>query len=160
MKYCPHCKENKSDDLFGKNKLTKDGLQWECRGCRRSMDKAYRDKHRVKRRIAAREYDTAHREENKARRCRNRTKEKSRAYWASCSPEIRQREITRHALQHAIRVGHIQKPDICQDCGAAARLHGHHEDYSRPFDVDWVCVPCHGKRHQEVFDAREEEGGE
>ena len=27
-------------------------------------------------------------------------------------------------------------------------LHGHHEDYSQPLEVVWLCAPCHGLRHR------------
>lgn len=36
---------------------------------------------------------------------------------------------------------------VCSDCGAAGRLHRHHEDYARPLDVVLLCPVCHGKRH-------------
>lgn len=41
MKYCPKCKQEKSKELFYKNKNTKDGLSSYCRVC---MCKIYKDK--------------------------------------------------------------------------------------------------------------------
>lgn len=41
MKYCPKCKQEKSKELFYKNKNTKDGLSSYCRIC---MCKIYKDK--------------------------------------------------------------------------------------------------------------------
>ena len=43
--------------------------------------------------------------------------------------------------------GNLRVPSKCQVCGAKAKLHGHHEDYSKPLEVTWVCRPCHRKIH-------------
>ncbi len=37
-------------------------------------------------------------------------------------------------------------PGPCADCGGAWE-HMHHEDYSKPREVTWLCKPCHGQRH-------------
>ena len=37
----------------------------------------------------------------------------------------------------------------CATCGAE-RVEMHHEDYSRPLDVVWLCRPCHLERHREM----------
>lgn len=34
----------------------------------------------------------------------------------------------------------------CEICGSV-EVHKHHEDYSRPLDVRWLCVPCHSEIH-------------
>lgn len=50
---------------------------------------------------------------------------------------------------NAVRDGILLKPVSCQICGATdRRLHGHHEDYSRPLEVIWVCPPCHREFHK------------
>lgn len=58
------------------------------------------------------------------------------------------------ALKRAIAQGRITKPKVCEKCGrnpgvasdGRSLLHGHHDDYSRPLDVLWICNKCH-KRH-------------
>jgi hypothetical protein len=49
------------------------------------------------------------------------------------------------AVHQAVRAGHLVKSDRCEICGepAAKPLHGHHDDYSQPLAVRWVCRPCH-----------------
>lgn len=53
-------------------------------------------------------------------------------------------------LRNAVAAGKIVKPTTCQDCGKEGRIQAHHHDYSKPFDVIWVCQKCHGKRHRMV----------
>jgi len=43
----------------------------------------------------------------------------------------------------------LPKPETCQHCGnIPKKLHGHHEDYSKPFDVIWLCFSCHRHEHK------------
>src|SRR5690606_539154 len=43
--------------------------------------------------------------------------------------------------------GTIVLPEACEDCGEKGiELTGHHEGYSKPLDVVWLCRACHGAR--------------
>lgn len=53
----------------------------------------------------------------------------------------------RRKLQTAVKTGKIIKPLICDTCKENKVLQGHHEDYSKPLDVMWLCSKCHAKRH-------------
>ena len=59
-----------------------------------------------------------------------------------------QKERARAALRRAVRAGTIERgpcadgPDGCE-----GQVDGHHEDYSRPLDVVWVCKRHHLERH-------------
>lgn len=62
------------------------------------------------------------------------------------------KQYARAALHTAIKNGTIVKPTRCERCGNLANyLEGHHHDYSKPLDVEWLCRPCHDI---ESFDAR------
>ena len=53
----------------------------------------------------------------------------------------------RNAVSNGIRDGKIERGTECFFCGATAKLHAHHQDYSKPLDIFWLCPPCHGKLH-------------
>ena len=53
----------------------------------------------------------------------------------------------RNAVNNALRNGRIEKGNDCFFCGSQTKLQAHHQDYSRPLDVFWLCPPCHGKLH-------------
>lgn len=47
-------------------------------------------------------------------------------------------------VANAIRTGVLKKPKKCSLCPRKnTRIHGHHEDYNKPLEVDWVCASCH-----------------
>lgn len=53
-------------------------------------------------------------------------------------------------LGNAVRSGRIKKPAECSRCGVIPprrQLHGHHDDYAKPLDVEWICSGCHGLEH-------------
>ncbi len=57
------------------------------------------------------------------------------------------KERARSRVRDAIRYGKLIKPDSCQRCGKptpANLLDGHHHDYSKPLEVEWLCRSCHG----------------
>lgn len=57
------------------------------------------------------------------------------------------KHAARTALARAVKVGKVERPIHCGDCGILGPTHGHHEDYDKPLDVVWLCRACHAKRH-------------
>ncbi|AEM62927.1 endonuclease [Vibrio phage phiVC8] len=53
----------------------------------------------------------------------------------------------RNAVNNAIRDGRLVKADQCNRCLETEGLHGHHHDYDKPLDVEWLCVNCHLQEH-------------
>ena len=51
-------------------------------------------------------------------------------------------------VQKAILSGRLVR-EPCSRCGAP-KAQAHHEDYSKPLDVAWLCRKCHKQRHREL----------
>jgi len=47
----------------------------------------------------------------------------------------------------AIKKGTMTRPDVCEDCGGGHYIEGHHDDYSKPLSVRWLCAACHKQHH-------------
>lgn len=63
------------------------------------------------------------------------------------------RDRARWRLSQAVYRGAIVKPTKCEGCAAelaAEKIHGHHDDYNKPFDVRWLCRICHGLAHRRL----------
>ena len=48
----------------------------------------------------------------------------------------------RKDVYQAIKSGKLT-PQPCELCGSNENIEGHHNDYSKPLDVKWVCRSCH-----------------
>lgn len=65
----------------------------------------------------------------------------TRSYRAKYPERVRANQI----LRDAVAAGVIKKPKWCQRCKHRPVHGGHHEDYDKPLDVDWLCWRCHNK---------------
>jgi len=63
-------------------------------------------------------------------------------------PGWRVQEKARGEVQRAIKAGRMQRLP-CEVC-AATPTEAHHEDYSKPLDVVFLCKKHHTKRHAEI----------
>lgn len=46
-----------------------------------------------------------------------------------------------------IRRGRAQRPSTCEQCGKTCRPDAHHDDYSQPDQVRYLCRSCHMRHH-------------
>jgi len=58
------------------------------------------------------------------------------------------RKVAHSAVSNAIRDGRLTRK-ACEICGAES-VHAHHDDYSRPLDVRWLCPVCHARVHLDM----------
>lgn len=65
--------------------------------------------------------------------------------WTRENPEKR---AAHKAVEYALKRGELTRQS-CERCGAA-KTHAHHDDYSKPLAVMWLCPPCHATRHDEI----------
>jgi len=75
------------------------------------------------------------------------------------NPEIARRNardsIIRNPLQISCRRKYqwdlkhklLIKPKYCSKCHTIGRIEGHHNDYTKPYDVEWLCHACHFLTH-------------
>ena len=60
--------------------------------------------------------------------------------WRARNPE---KTKAHNIVAGALRTGKLVKPKACQRCRQVSRLEGHHRDYSKPLEVEWLCYWCH-----------------
>lgn len=75
------------------------------------------------------------------------TSEKGKAYEARRRIRDREKIRSRKILHNAIRDGKLIRPESCSVSGCDGKdIEGHHEDYSKPLKVTWLCRSCHKLR--------------
>lgn len=135
MKECFKCGAEKPLTDFYKHSRMKDGHLNKCKECTK---RDVRDRRfDPEKREAVLEYDRS----RGSRQNPERNKE-YRKRW----PEKRKAQ---NAVNNAVRDGRLHKPDHCETCGTSdfRQLEGHHDDYSKPLDVRWLCSACHSQWH-------------
>lgn len=149
MKTCFKCGIEKPKSEFYAHKRMADGLLGKCKDCTRSDSEARRAIKETDPRWMAKELD---RHALKSRRMRlngsayKPTKEEKQAYQIKHRTKYPDKYKAKCAVNNAIRDGRL-KPHPCH-CGAKAQAH--HDDYSRPLDVVWLCASHHAERHVEM----------
>ncbi len=80
---------------------------------------------------------------------RQLNKEKFKQMWLKSSKKYPLKRPARKILNWHVEAGNIIRPDKCEMCDKNCKPEAHHEDYSKPLDVKWVCS-CHTIIHYEV----------
>ena len=71
----------------------------------------------------------------------------ARIRWAERNKEKRQANI---AVSNAVRDGRLKRPLICQVCcKTKCKIQAHHDNYSKPLNVRWLCIKCHSAHHKD-----------
>ena len=133
-KTCTLCSDVKPLDCFYKAPGCKDGRAGQCIEC---VKRRARIRQIVKSgQIRAYEQVRSRLPHRIAARAANLQREKHN------NPE---RALARSAVSNAVRDGKLLRMD-CAFCGSSKTI-AHHHDYSKPFDVTWLCTPCHIRFH-------------
>lgn len=125
---CGKCKRDLPPEAFFAS-----SKYW-CKECRSSERKKRYRKNPEKYRATQKRYGETHRDNENAKK----------AAWRRAHPL---QTKAGHTLRNAVMRGKIVKPMACELCNRIAPLHGHHQDYSRPLEVQWLCVTCHEEKH-------------
>jgi hypothetical protein len=57
----------------------------------------------------------------------------------------------RYQVSKAIKAGNLKRPKECGKCKKKCKPMGHHSDYERQLDVEWLCSKCHYVAHSNGF---------
>ena len=174
MRTCKRCNIEKNDEQFGKLKCSKDGMNPRCRQC--CCDSVKRSKKSpeaiAKKRIYVSEWQKKNREkrlqqsrdwyERNLEKAREMSLEATKKYlktehgrkkanersekWDSENAEKRR---VHDRTMYAVQTGKLFRPEQCSKCEKKCTPHAHHEDYSKPFEVIWLCSTCHFYLHHE-----------
>jgi hypothetical protein len=77
-------------------------------------------------------------------------KKRNRERHAELAKAYRERNPGKYKAQqraaYAIRRGLLVRGN-CEGCGTDQKVHAHHDDYSKPLQVRWLCYLCHKAEH-------------
>lgn len=161
MKICSKCKLKKSLILFYRHAGMKDGYLNQCIECVKKGVKRHRKKNIERIRAYDRHRGNTDEHRAKVRDYHRRMSEALSEYkkhWAEQNKDktraAKQRYIAQNpdkrfchvALNNAVRDKKIMK-EPCEKCGEK-KSEAHHEDYSKPLEVLWLCRKCHARHHR------------
>ncbi len=135
MKTCFKCGKAKPVDEFYAHPEMGDGHLGKCKECTKVDSGANHWKDPGKRRA----YD---RERYYANSQRRRQIADRASAWNAKYPE---RYKAHNLVSGAVRDHRLERKP-CEICGNV-KVHAHHDDYAKPLDVRWLCVPCHAQIH-------------
>ena len=132
-----------------------------CKPCFRARMRRYYAANRERRIATVRRWYEANprRAIERINRWKRRNRHKVREYHRQYELRYPWKTFTRQATKMLCRLGLLERPGRCADCGGQATQH-HHLNYHDPFAVVALCRACHLKRHGARVRTRQGDGGE
>lgn len=151
LKQCFRCGHTKPLDEFYRHKMMGDKHLNKCKACTRADVEERRQRLEATDPNWVENEAARHREKSRRYRAAGRAKvqpAKMRAARKRWEGEHPHQKRANQAVNNAVRDGRLQKRP-CERCGNPTS-EGHHEDYSKPLDVIWLCRTHHAERHVEI----------
>ena len=133
MKNCFKCNVDKPLEDFYKHPRMTDGRLGKCKECNKK-DVINNRKSKVE---YYREYD------------RNRGNRQTPEYHEEYRAKYPAKYKARYKANNAIRDGLLDRGESCETCGSTQHIHAHHDDYSEPLSVRWLCAAHHFQWHSD-----------
>lgn len=130
MKKCKRCDIEKPLTEYYKHSGMKDGHLNICKDCKRKESIQHRNDNIEK----VRAYD------------RKRGNRQCKSYLKEYRNNNKEKYKAHNKVNNAIRDGKLKKEN-CEVCGTSKKVHAHHDDYSKPLDVRWLCPKHHRQHH-------------
>ena len=148
MKKCTKCYKLRQSKSFYPNKKTKDKLDSWCRFCRSTyllakiQQQKWRDKHKG--------YIENWKLVNKYSSSKENIKwRKAHPFYWKKEKRDKKKLWARWNFKNHIRYGKIKR-QICEVVGCSQIGEGHHADYTKPLDVQWLCKKHHIEHHKKL----------
>jgi hypothetical protein len=142
-KLCRRCGKEKPICEYYRDSNMSDGHLNICKSCVRARVSAY-DKTEKGKAVERRRNQKPERKKKlyeQLVKWRKNNPDKTKAQRQRYPEKVR----ARNSLYKAIRRGEIVK-GVCEVCGSE-KVHAHHEDYDKPFEVRWFCAKHHYEHH-------------
>jgi hypothetical protein len=135
-KTCRTCLQEKSASQFFSDPKNSDGIKNQCKDCLRDHSRNYS------------RANTAKKTAYYHRRIRNPAIRQARNDYARAMyRKHKAKHNARTKLEYAVRTGKILRAP-CSVCGSL-HVQAHHSDYSKPYDVTWLCKLHHAIQHRQ-----------
>lgn len=146
VKTCFKCLEDKPVGEFYRHSEMADGYLNKCKECTKIDVNENREKNHDYYiwydRIRANDPDRVEARKQYAEKHRGMSREHQKRWYARNTEKKRAHSLVRRALQRGI----LTKAP-CEVCGSAS-VHAHHDDYTMPLKVRWLCPTHHGEHHR------------
>lgn len=126
-----------------------------CKSCGQDHPRTYFPSHNVMCKACKKKVDAARRgNRSTSKNDSASARERKRRYNRTHSDPVKQ--AARQAVKLAIGKGQLSPPATCEACCEVPRprsdgargLQAHHDDYSKPLDIRWLCTKCHRAWHK------------
>lgn len=151
MKSCRSCGKKKALKSFYTHKAMDDGHLNYCKDCVKARVANHRKEHLE----TIRAYDRSRADEPQRKAARDARRAlrlpKDAAAQAAWGRRNLHKKRAHCIARRAVLSGKLI-PKLCK-CGRID-VQAHHDDYSQPLEVVWLCPPCHGARHRKMNEQR------
>jgi hypothetical protein len=150
-KWCSKCEQWTPISEFYKNKNNKDAYDGCCKLCTTVTNNKWNENNPEKYKAVRKKWYENNREKINATKRKNYQNniKKRNAIARNWRKNNSQKYNSHKTLNCTISRGELER-DPCEVCGTTKNIQGHHEDYSKPLEVNWLCASHHKKYHLDI----------